>query len=138
MFVEDDVVYINDSQPVSALHIISRGDIEWDFKRFGFDQSHNANGVVVYSLSECTLPMGMIKVGKLNGNAAILKASASTPDAITLAISVGGGSTTGINGNIISKENCKYFSVDGVQKSSDTKGLRIEKRDNGYVKTINK
>ena len=57
---------------------------------------------------------------------------------ITEAISVGGSSTTGINGNIISKENCKYFSVDGVQKSSDTKGLRIEKRDNGYVKTINK
>ena len=138
LFVEDDVVYINASQPVSALHIISRGDIEWDFKRFGFDQSHNANGVVVYSLSGCTLPMGMIKVGKLNGNAAILKASASTPDAIPLAISVGGGSTTGINGNIISKENCKYFSVDGVQKSSDTKGLRIEKRDHGYVKTINK
>ena len=138
LFVEDDVVYINASQPVSALHIISRGDIEWDFKRFGFDQSHNANGVVVYSLSGCTLPMGMIKIGKLNGDAAILKASASTPDAISLAISVGGSSTTGINGNIISKENCKYFSVDGVQKSSDTKGLRIEKRDNGYVKTINK
>ena len=138
LFVEDDVVYINASQPVSALHIISRGDIEWDFKRFGFDQSHNANGVVVYSLSGCTLPMGMIKVGKLNGDAAILKASASTPDAISLAISVGGSSTTGINGNIISKENCKYFSVDGVQKSSDTKGMRIEKRDNGYVKTINK
>lgn len=137
LFVEDDDVYINAQQPVSALHIISRGDIEWDFKRYGFDQSYNANGVVAYSLGGCTLPLGMLKVGKLNGDAEILKASASTPAATPLAISVGGSSTTGINVMSISKEYGKYFSVDGVQKSCTIKGLRIEKRDNGYVKTIN-
>lgn len=139
LFVQDGIVYMNALQPVAALHIVSRGDIEWDFQGYGLEQSCNSNGVVAYSLSGCTLPMGMIRIGKVNaGDAAILTASASTPDATPLSISLTRSPATGINGVSTPNESVKTFSVDGVRKSGNIKGLRIEKRDNRYVKTINK
>ena len=139
LFIEDDNVYLSAQEPVAALHIVSQGDIEWDFKSYGLEQSYNSNGVVAYSLSGSTLPMGTIKIGKITtGEAAILTASASTPDATPLSISLTRSPATGINGVSIQNENGKTYSVDGVQRQCSIKGLRIEKRDNRYVKTINK
>ena len=139
LFIEDDNVYLSAQEPVAALHIVSQGGIEWDFKSYGLEQSYNSNGVVAYSLSGSTLPMGTIKIGKITtGEAAILTASASTPDATPLSISLTRSPATGINGVSIQNENGKTYSVDGVQRQCSIKGLRIEKRDNRYVKTINK
>ena len=138
LFIKNGIVYMNAQQPVAALHIVSEGNIEWEFSKYGLMKSNNQNGVVAYTLSGCTLPMGLIQIGKLKGNAAILKASASTPEATPLNISLDESSTTGISGLSTPEEDEHPFHVDGIRISRHSKGLRIEKRDNRYVKTIKK
>ena len=136
LYIMGNIVYMNATKPISAIHIASNGDIDWDFSQYGLTQSSNSNGVVAYSLNGMTLPTGMLKIGCLNGEGRLHYASASDVQANAVKVSFVNHDTTGIKGVSSDVEEDSTYIIDGTRRQKSHKGIIIEKRNNRHVKVI--
>ena len=137
LYIQDGIVYMNTSEPVAAIHIASHGNIVWDFGQYGLTQSSNPHGVVAYSLNGTALPTGILKVGRLNGDATIERASASDALAQQIGVSMD-HCVTGMQPITSDTGPRITYSVDGIRSPQSHKGLLIEKRNDRYVKVLKK
>lgn len=138
LYIIDNIVYMDATKPIAAIHIASNGDIDWDFNQYGLTQSSNSNGVVAYSLNGMTMPTGMLKVGCLNGEGGVLYASASDVHAKAVGVSFVNHDTTGIKGVSSDMQDDSTYAIDGTRSQKSHKGIIIEKRNNRHVKVIKK
>jgi hypothetical protein len=131
-------VYLQTSTPIAALHVMASGEVKWNLKQFGMQQSSTETGVVGYSLSGKTIPVGVYEIGECDADVTVSGVSASGIKAQPVYISISTNSTTGMDVVEPKFQTAPIYNIMGVQQKHLGKGVNIMKRNNRYIKIINK
>lgn len=136
--IHNGIVYMYATEPVSALHIQSCGEVVWALEQYGLTRVSSEQGVVAYSMAGRTLPAGWIEIGRCGEDAVLCAGSASSVDARTLGLRISDGGATAINHVEGQAENEAVYTISGVRHAKPGKGLYLQRRNNGYIKIIKK
>lgn len=138
IYTANGKVYLQTSTPIAALHVMASGEVKWNLKQFGMQQSSTETGVVGYSLSGKTIPVGVYEIGECDADVTVSGVSASGIKAQPVYISISTNSTTGMDVVEPKFQSAPIYNIMGVQQKHLGKGVNIMKRNNRYIKIINK
>lgn len=139
VYFHDGKVWLYSERPVAALSVCAVGNIDWNLRAQGMEQSTRDANLVAYSLGNKELPANVpIELGSYSGMPHILSASLSDVSAQAVPTSLTALPTTGINQHPTDSSvdsNMEIYNLQGIPSKAMQKGVNLVKK-NGIVKKV--
>lgn len=139
VYLHDGKVWLYSERPVATLSIQAFGNIDWNLRAHGLQQSILNANLVAYSLNNVELPVGQpVELGSYSGTAHLLSASLSDAQALSITSMLSDVAITGItevsaNGSI--GTDAEVYNLQGIKTSGLQKGVNLIK-EKGKVKKV--
>lgn len=138
VYLQNGKVWFYSEQPVSALSIEAVGNIAWNVRCFGLEQSTRNANMVAYSLSGNELPTHqLIELGTYTDKAQLLSASLANAEAQAINTSLDANAITAIH-DVINTNNAdmQIYNTKGIKTNKLQKGVNIIKQGEQINKVI--
>lgn len=138
VYLQNGKVWFYSEQPVSALSIEAVGNIAWNVRFFGLEQSTRNANMVAYSLSGNELPTHqLIELGTYTDKAQLLSASLANAEAQAINTSLDANAITAIH-DVINTNNAdmQIYNTKGIKTNKLQEGVNIIKQGEQINKVI--
>lgn len=138
VYLQNGKVWFYSEQTVSALSIEAVGNIAWNVRCFGLEQSTRNANMVAYSLSGNELPTHqLIELGTYTDKAQLLSASLANAEAQAINTSLDANAITAIH-DVINTNNAdmQIYNTKGIKTNKLQKGVNIIKQGEQINKVI--
>lgn len=138
IYLRDGKVMMHSKVPVAALSIKADGDIKWNLKNMGLQQTTSKSNVVAYSFNKVTLPCNEdIVLGEYT-NATLRSVSLADTEARTISAGFSTDSATAIRGiEETNNTDVEIYDVSGYRRNTVKEGINII-RNNGTTRKFHK
>lgn len=137
IIAENGQIKLRTSTPVAAICIHTAGDVQWNIKPYGLEQTTSKGTLVGYSFIGGTLPAGENIIGTYNGEININRVSLSDNNADNIPVNVKNGQITSIDNIMQENGEVTIYDLTGGKHDKMNKGINIIKSRSNIIKIYN-